>query len=255
MINWQDEFLILLRQYYSSQRNKNPRYSMRALAQQLGTAPGPTSALLKGSKVWNISPEWAIGVLDKMNVKLSKKNRIRVLIGETPIVTTKSIPQKIDGLAVSHWAYWPILVYFEMKPRTSEPEPIAKKLGISVAQVSNIIADLLQRGFLLKDSDGNLQRCSEALESANDILSLAAKNMHRDNLEVAKRSLEIVPTSAREFQTLTVAGSSSMINEIKQEIRTFTDRMAWLLNKEDENDTIYRFSIQLFPVNFGEYEK
>lgn len=253
MNKWQDEFLTLLRNYYTSQRNKNPRYSMRALAQQLGTAPGPTSALIKGSKVWNISPEWALTVLDKMNIKSTQKNRLRVLMGEKPKINKQNLPD-IEGLALSHWAYWPILACIEMSSPQQDAAVIATKLGISLDEVQAITKDLLARGFVVRDEDGNLQRSAEVLETADDILSLAAKHMHETNLQIAQKALDKIPAAEREFQTLTVAGSSQALTQIKQEIRAFTDKVAWILNQDNSNDQVYRFSVQLFPVNFGDFK-
>lgn len=256
MVQWQEEFLVTLRNYYALQRSKNPRYSMRALASHLGTAPGPTSALIKGTAVWNISPEWALKVIEKMNLKSTEKNRFRVLVGENPRLNVQKIDlsAEVEDSIICHWAYWPVLVHFEMTPNEVHISHIAKRLDITETEIIAIIEDLRQREFLIKLENGKYRRNSERVDHNDDIFSLAARAMHRKSLGLAQKAIEAIPASAREFQTLTIAGNSETLPQVKDEIRRFADKIALLTKQGGGNDQVYRFSIQLFPVNFGDFK-
>lgn len=254
MAHWQDEFLNLLREYYHTQKRKNPRYSMRALAKHLNIAPGPTSALIKGSKVWNISEEWAIGVLAKMNLKPTQRKRILARMGvKSSGVETKTI-QDLSGLAIDHWAYWPVLCCYDVPTLANSEKRIAQKLGVSETEIKTIVRDLLRRRFLIEEDDGTIRRPIEYLATTDDISNENIRRLHQSSLDLAKKALETVPVLQREFQTITVAGSSEAIHEIKKEIRDFTDKLAHILNRDQGNDHVFRLSVQLFPVDLGEVD-
>lgn len=252
MAHWQDDFLNLLREYYQNQKRKNPRYSMRALAKHLEIAPGPTSALIKGSKVWNISEEWAVGVLAKMNLKPTQRKRILARMGiKSSGVEIKRI-EDLSGLAIDHWAYWPVLCCYDVPALANSENKIAQKLGVTNTEIKMIVQDLLRRHFLTKEADGTIKRPVEYLATTDDISSETIRLLHKSNLDLAKKALEQVPVLQREFQTITVAGSSETIQEIKKEIRDFTDKLAHILNRDQGNDHVFRLSVQLFPVDLGE---
>lgn len=254
MAHWQDEFLNLLREYYQKQKRKNPRYSMRALARNLNIAPGPASALIKGSKVWNISEDWALRVLAKMNLKPTERKRILALMKFHSSTTQTKPIEDLSGLAVEHWAYWPILCCFDVPDLADSPQKISKKLGIKKADVDTIVQDLLRRRFLIKSTDGSIKRPSEYLATTDDISSETIRLLHKSNLDLAKKALEKFPVLQREFQTITVAGSSEAVQEIKKEIRDFTDRLAHILNRDQGNDQVFRLSVQLFPMELGDFD-
>lgn len=230
----------------------DPRYSMRALARQLQIAPGPMSALLKGSKVWNISEEWAAAVLDKMKLKPAQRKRMMALMGLKPPSEGTQIPQNLSGLSVDHWAYWPVLCCFDVPELARSKSKIAERLRLNADEVTHIISDLERRRFLVRDENGHLRRPVEYLATTDDISSDSIRLLHKINLDLAKEALRTVPVQEREFQTLTVAGSSETLQEIKKEIRDFTERIAHLINRDQGNDRVFRISVQLFPVDSGE---
>jgi uncharacterized protein (TIGR02147 family) len=131
-------------------------------------------------------------------------------------------------------------------------ELIAQKLRLSSQDVQTIVDDLAQRGFLTLDELGRPQTPLENLATVNDVPSAAVVRLHKAHLDLAKLAVEKLPPMQREFQTLTLSGSSAAMVQIKNEVRAFSERVAHILNKDKENDQVFRFSVQLFPMEMGD---
>ena len=65
-------------------------------------------------------------------------------------------------------------------------------------------------------------------------------------------AIDQVPMEQRDFTSLTFLGSSKHLEEVRQEIRRFHERVKTIFETGgEENDEIFRFSVALFPMRFG----
>lgn len=249
---WHREFLELLRHYYAEKKKLNSHYSLRSLARDLNLSPGPTSALIKGTRSWDFSTEWALTVLSRMKLAKEVENRMRVLMGVEDIIPRSRLNESATRDLFSKWYFCDVLTSFDLAPMNrDEIERVAKKIGITSEEASSAIEFLIEKDFLVRDAQGTIHRREEVVQTPDDISSESIVKFHSDQLELAQKALKKIRVQDREFQTLTFAGSSKNMEEMKKEIRLFAEKMAVLMSSTPDNDEVFRFSIQLFPVNFS----
>ncbi|KYG61423.1 hypothetical protein AZI86_17060 [Bdellovibrio bacteriovorus] len=253
MTPWREDFVNLLRDYYKKQKSKNTRYSIRALARDLGVAHGPLAGILKGTQSWKFSANWAAAILEQMKITGEARNRMLSRMGLRPVLKSRSII-KAESLLMMHWAYWPVLCFFELVEKPSILL-MARKLQIPETEVQAIVKDLVSRKFLKKTGPGQYRVDTENVVLEDDLPHVAFRDIHRDHLKIAEKALNAIPAGEREFQTLTVSGSLSSVEEVKQEIRAFVERIGHLLSREQENNEVFRLSVQLFPFDFSKSQK
>jgi uncharacterized protein (TIGR02147 family) len=248
---WHKEFISLLRSHYEEKKTADPKYSLRSLARDLGLSAGPTSALIKGTRSWDFSPEWALRVISKMNVKKDVETRFRVMMGVRDHSRSSLDENQMTHL-LSRWYHSDVLTSFDLKPPyRGNVDFLSNRLGVSPAEIEESIQFLLEKGFLQRDGSGSICRSSDVVETADDISNEAIEKFHRENLALAMQMVSKESVKQREFQSITFSGSSAMMDELRKEIRSFSERVAVLMSKEQANDEIFHFSVQLFPVNLG----
>lgn len=70
-MNPQSEIQIILRQRFSEIKSRNPRFSVRAFARQLGLQASATNEIMKGQR--NISQAFAEKILDRLNLNTEER--------------------------------------------------------------------------------------------------------------------------------------------------------------------------------------
>ena len=77
--------------------------------------------------------------------------------------------------------------------------------------------------------------------------SRALQTYHKQNLEVAKRSIDEVAVEYRDISAVTIAINPAQLSEAKKNIQQFRIKMARLLACDHPTE-VYTLAIQLFPV-------
>ncbi len=124
---------------------------------------------------------------------------------------------------------------------------IKKRLVFSITKtrLTKIVSNLLnlkllgQKGQKLFVSKGQV-------EIESDLASEAAKNFHISSLNMAKKSLEILKSSEREFQSLILNFSSEDLPDAKEEIRNFIKEFNEKFGK-NQGDQVSQLNVNFFP--------
>ena len=95
-MNPQSEIQLILRQRFSEIRSRNPMFSVRAFARQLGLQASATNEIMKGQR--NISPAMAEKLIDRLN--LSAEERMSIL-GASGLITTVTFPISEEKLKMA----------------------------------------------------------------------------------------------------------------------------------------------------------
>lgn len=248
---WQSEFLKVFRDYFQAKKESDPQVSIRSLARDLNISPGPASALLKGSRTWDFSSAWVLSVIERMELRADVKNRLLVLMDEGAKVSRKKIDENQEHPFLSRWYYSAIVTAADLKSEEKTSAVLSRKLGISIDELEEAKSFMAENKMITLNDDGTFQRCDEVLETGDDIPSQHIRQFHVDNLNLCQQALTDISRELREFQAITFTGNKKNLDLVKTEIRNFVEKVAVLMNDEKENDEIYRFSMQLFPVDFG----
>jgi Mn-dependent DtxR family transcriptional regulator len=244
----------LLLNELTERKNRNPAYSLRALARDLGISVTALSDVLAGKRQFSrknvskvisalhLSPE----VLQRLDARspcrrIPRSEQERMLLEEDHF------------RLIADWYYLAILNLAKIRHNKAQPSWIAERLGLEMGEVKEAL-DRLRRLKLLTIKNGKLVRIGLLLETTRDIPSAAIRRHHLENLRLAENSLLNDPVHAREFSSTTVNVNVRNLRKAKDLLMKAKQRVAKMLDDQHASE-VYTISFQLFPltkVAFGE---
>jgi uncharacterized protein (TIGR02147 family) len=247
---WRKEFSRILNDQFQTLRKRNSKFSLRAFSRKTGLSIGPLSDVLKSKQTWKLTPKRAAEILSKLEIKSSIKNKLLVQMGEQPTHKKEDLKTSDYGI-LTDWTYYPILFSFDLPAKLRRPPAIAKRLGIPEEKVQAVIEDLLRRKLLVTSIGGVIERPEVFVSTADGTPNELIHKYHQINLEISKRALQEQPVSKRDFTSLTFAGNESQVAFLREEIRKLYEKASSLADGGEENDAVFRLSVQLFPIEFA----
>jgi uncharacterized protein (TIGR02147 family) len=256
----------ILSRELENRQKMNPRFSMRALASKLGMAPPALSEILNGKR--GLSKAKATILAERLGfnpfetdyfVSLveatdgsSQRNR---LLAQGRLNKFKELREKPlhhdTWQVISEWYHLAILELSRTSEFKSEPQWIAKKLGLDTASVREAIQRLLRLGILRWERTRPKTLVATGqwlLTSPNEIPSKSIRKFHSTILKKADAALELQPLPKRHFSSMVLAIEEAQIDEAKTLIAEFNRKMSRLMTKSKKRDRVYCFSTQLFSL-------
>jgi len=248
-MDWESEFVTIIKRDFAAKREKNLRFSLRAYAKKLGISAGVLSRLLSGNKKWKISPGRATKMLASLELKSSIRNSMLVKMGQPP-QHQKTVLLSTQEKVLSQWYYVPVLIYFDLPEQYRSKKAIAQKLRLSEARVTQAIEDLIEMGLLKRTASGEIQKSDELMTTKDGVPDEALRWFHEVNLRLFQKMVKNQNVHQRDFTSFTFAGSKKKIDFLRAEIRNLYEKAESIMNDENDNDTVYRVSVQLAPLEF-----
>ena len=236
----------LLKQELADRKAKNPSYSLRAFARDLGIGATSLSDVLAEKRV-----------LSKTNIhKISERLELSPLQKEQLFQTSsrtldwenvERLELKEDTFRlIADWHYLAILNLAKTKNCRAEAQWLAQRLGISQVEAQTAL-DRLLRLKLVSVFRGKLKRTAKPLTTSREIPSEAVRRHHRGNLKLAEKTLDEVPVELREFSSTTVATNPANLKKAKDYLMKAKHRVAAILDTGEPTE-VYTLSFQLFPL-------
>jgi uncharacterized protein (TIGR02147 family) len=246
---------------FRSRRSRNPNYSLRAFARDLGMPASKLSQNLRG--LCGISVAKAEVIAERIQLRdddrrlflalvESQHARSRVARQQAATALEKIRRDKMDELSVEKftivrdWYHMAILEMADIKGFRAEPAWIGSRLDLPVELVKEAIARLVEVG-LLREEEGRLVQTQRDLELPSGLPSRSVREHHKQILTKAMVAADEVPVEEREFSSHTFAIAKSALPEMKGLIREFQRQVA-RLSAQGEKDDVYVLGIQLFSV-------
>lgn len=260
-------YLYFLKNEFEGRKLKNPTYSLRAYARDLGISAPKLSEILRGK--CGLSEESAKNLASKLkltkqeekifinhvNAKHARSKKTRQLAEEALLALRAN--NSFDTLAldafkiISDWQHFAILELTELSEFSPNIAWIARRLGLSKETIKESIDRLFDTG-LLAEKKGTWYQTEEILATPSGIPSSEIKKHHLQILSKASDALINCPINERDFSSTTLAVSESQLLEIQQEIKDFRRKLASKINQTNIKDRVYCLSIQFFPVDIKE---
>ncbi len=264
-------FLSFLEESYLSRKGKNKHYSVSAFARDLGISQSFMSRILNRERVPTVkvavqvaavlgvpsktADVWISNIVlgSSKSAKISKK--IRDVYEKQASPQTKSILNyEVDRFKViSQWYHLAILYLTYTKPFKTDPQWIAKRLGISAIEARNAIARLLELGMLEKK--GSSYICIHHLLVVDaKKTELATREFHKGMTQKALAAVNNPdPTQFEErlFSGTTFAIDKKRLPEFKEKVKAFQKDILGMLEPENCTD-VYQLNLQLFPLTSTE---
>lgn len=251
-------------------QTRNPSYSMRAWAKQLGLSHVAMLSMVLSEKR-KLLPSLAskISVQYKEMGQFSEKEArffdILVLFHNSQTVDEKNFYEGIlsdlkpdrtfsvldlDQLnVIAEWYHSAILEIINLKDFNSDPQWICLRLGGSVneSQVRTAIDRLIRLGLFERKSDGSLERTKTFLATPSDIPNQSLRKYHTEMMNKAIRALDRQSVEERDITSFTFAIDTKKIPEAKKMIRDFRRKIAKFL-ESSRGDSVYQLNVQLFNL-------
>ncbi len=259
----QTSYKVYLREELVRRLRANPRYSQRAFARQLGLSPGELSEILSGRR--KLGFKSAIRIAKSLSLSPSETKRLIYLLElersreldkagfpDNPF-KEDSQPLKKHSLTfdmfnvVSDWYCFAIVSLADCEDFRSEPNWIAKRLGISVVECK-VALDRLSRIGLIQRVGKKIKITDDYVISPEGIPSEAIRNYHRQILQKAIDSLELQSVDEREIAGVSLAIDLKHIASMKKEIADFLDEMVRRYSKGKNRKCVYQIEIGLFRL-------
>jgi uncharacterized protein (TIGR02147 family) len=132
-----------------------------------------------------------------------------------------------------------------------DPKWIAKRIFpmISVIEARESLKLLERLGLVVKTKEGQYIQTERAVTTERELLSMSARNFHREMGKRAIESLDEVPLDRRDFSGITFGLPTSMVQKLKDKLNEFREELNSTLGSlDEETDEVYHMNIQLFPL-------
>jgi uncharacterized protein (TIGR02147 family) len=267
------DYRAYLRDVYEHKKSAQRGFSYRWFARKAGlSAPNYLQLVIQGKR--NLTPETAQKFAVALGLDATEARFFGDLVGfnQASSAAEKNLYYERLGSYRRHRAvrsverdefdycstwYVPVVREFVTCPGfRPDPEWISKHLipPISPTQAAQAIELLLGLGFLVRGPDGSLRQESPLLSTGPEVRSLAIGNFHRQMMERAAASIELVPREWRDISSLTVALSPQGLQEFKQEIVALRAKLLERSAAEQNPTRVVQLNFQLFPMAFTDEE-
>lgn len=244
-----------LREVFLERRRRNPRYSLRALARDLGVSHSYLSLALNGKR--RLSSRQTLN-LAKL-AALPTKETTSLLLASAEVRSPSDNPsapkasfvrQEMDRYRVlEEWYHLPILDLTRLLRFRAEPPWIARELGISARQAASALARLKRLGMLV-EVNGRWTKREQRIAFPTRESMASVRAFHRQMIEKSLKALgssRPADFGRRDITGITMPVNAAKIPQAKKRIERFR-RMLLRFLADGECTDLYQLNVQLFPL-------
>ncbi|MAF92005.1 MAG: hypothetical protein CL674_12110 [Bdellovibrionaceae bacterium] len=245
-----------IKEELSLRQRKNPSYSLRSYARDLGMHSSSLSQVLHRKR--NLPFSKAQSVVQALDLNEEERTlflnsfyRSKTKIDDIDISELQKsyIVKNTHHKVLAEWEHFAVTELFDLNDFLVTKESISKKLGIALNRADVVLQNLEDAGLLKYDTTSSqYHRIHENISTTEDVSNSALKQSHKEILEIASNKLEEIPLEFRDFSSVNMAVDPSKITEVKSIIREFRQKMLALLRDGEKKD-VYQLSIQFFPLS------
>ena len=254
----------MIRSEFEARCCRNPHYSLRAFARDLGVLSSRLSDVLNRKQGLSgrsasaiahklgfneLEVKWFVTLVESRSARSEVKRKTAAMALETLSVEENYFTLRDDLFAlVSDWYHFPILELTTLQNFVPDNDWIARQLGINSIQASQAVDRLIKLGLLQKRRNGKLIAATTFPASTQDIPSAAVKNFHTQMLEKAARALFQQDVARREFSANMMAIDPADLPMIKDEIKRFRRDLEKRYKLAARKKEVYCFAMQFFSL-------
>jgi uncharacterized protein (TIGR02147 family) len=262
-----NEFRLLLQRELVARVERNPKYSLRAFARDLGVTAPVLSHLLSGKRSLNEKVIMKLGLAMAMDPSELQLHLRRARETSTSTGTSAAAEGKdahfstltLDVFnSISDWYHDAILELTRVSGFRDNRQWIARVLGISVAEVNTAVERLVRLDLLKIDKNGTWVDLSKnnSTHISADFTSAALRKYQEKILELSAQALKTVDKSYRDHTSVMLAIDTSDLEEVKAKIAHFRRNLTRFLERKDvQPDQVYQLAVSFFPLTKIESNK
>ncbi|MBI2606757.1 MAG: TIGR02147 family protein [Deltaproteobacteria bacterium] len=240
---------------------RNPRYSLRSFARDLGMAPAQLSDILRGR--YGISRASAANIADRMSMGSTEKEIFCDLVEskharsqlQRKLALARLAKQEkqystiaLDSFqAISDWYHFAILELVTLDDFQNDLTWIANTLGITTHEAKSAI-ERLKRLDMLVETKGELKPAEDFTATPSGIPSDAIRKFHQQILKKAGQALHMQPVERRDYSAITFAIDRARLPEAKRAIQRFRKRFCQEFSSGETRNDVYVYATQFFSL-------
>ncbi|MCE3011530.1 MAG: TIGR02147 family protein [Proteobacteria bacterium] len=236
----------VIRLEYQHRKARNPHYSLRSFAAQLGMGSGALSEIINGKR--NLSVTRAKLLCEKLNLSEKEQQEILRSVKDTnqsqrednelkPTLLQQKLYEVISSpLCIS------ILALADLDDFELSTSYITHKLGVKPEKVTQALTLMRKTGLIEED-----KIVDDFFVSTDGIPSRMIKNFHHEMLENAQVAIEEQDLHKRDISGITFAFDAQDLPKIKKEIQSFQTKLLKKYTKE-KKDALYQLEVALFSL-------
>jgi uncharacterized protein (TIGR02147 family) len=167
----------------------------------------------------------------------------------------RKVPREVVPIdQYAFYSRWYLLILRELAcivPWNGDFGALAKAIvpPIKKSEAQEGIRFLVEKGFLTVNKNGDYSQTKRAITSGSEVTSIGIRNFNEHMTRRGADAINEFSTEVRDIRTMIVGISPESYPLIKHEIREFMDRVARIVDNDEQSDRVYNLGIQLFPVS------
>jgi uncharacterized protein (TIGR02147 family) len=262
-----------LADFFAERKRLNKRFSLRMLAERSGfKARDYLLRVMRGDRNLSLEGAGKLSVFFRFSEKQADYFRTLVQFNQARTTSEKEqcfarlsevrkygAHQKLRQDQFEYLTAWyhsalrSLLPVLEPRPGPDggeDWERMGKLLdpAISAKQARDSVELLLRLGLLSRDAKGRYAVQEPALSTGDEVASLGVAGFHRATMELAKRSIDRHPPTARDISGITMSVSQDGFRRLKAELRAFRKRVQAIATADVGEDMVYQLNLHLIPL-------
>lgn len=244
---------------------KNPRYSLRAYARDLGISVSRLSEIFNHKSGLSVKNAEKIASNLGLNRKefslflnqvtaeharnsLDRKSALQRLSNQqTNKVQFVELEEELFAF-ISDYHHYVLLDLIQTKSFRHDLKWIASRLNIEPFQVRQIL-DRLEKLKLIKNQNGRISISTQDLATSNDVPSEAIKKFQRQILKKAVEAIDFQNVLERDITTITLPLDVALIPELKHKIKVFRREIYnWIKESNINAEEVYCLNLNLIRL-------
>ncbi len=247
---------------YENRSLRNPSYSLRALARDLGMGVSTLNELLKGK--YGISKRRIEQVAQALELSAGQAEHFADLVAKEHArnpqdreAAARRVQERLqssvqsitlDGFrAISDWHHLALLELISLPNFTNDTAWMSQRLGVSELTIVEAL-DRLERLALIERLKGGIRLTEDFSAIGTDTPSQAIRKFHRQILEKALVALETQTIEERESSSTVFAINKEDLPKAKKKLLQFRREFSRLLSTSPKKNNVYCLSIQFFNL-------
>jgi len=241
-------------------KRKNPRWSLRRFAAQLGVAPSALSEILSGKRPLSAKMSERLGkklglseAETKLMVRHALLSKVETQLPDDGVINAlrEDLHQKVDQetfAAISEWYYFAILSLSEVKGSRFDASWISRRLGISRDEAAVAMRRLVRLGLVETLKGGKYRQSTKALSIETKGYEPAIRQFLHQAMAKAGTALDQVPAELREVCSVTMAIDPKNLDKARRAVKRFRQELTDILQRGSK-ERVYTFNVQLVPLD------
>lgn len=242
---------------------KNPNYSMRAFARDLGLAASTLSEVLQGK--YGLSTRKSRNVSSKLRLSDTHQQHFCDLITlqhshnqsareRARMEIEKRLTLRMQELSrdqfdtISEWQHLALLELMETTSFQSTTAWMAARLNLPEDVIEESLERLLRLEMITQDENGVYKPTGAFTSVESKLASVAIRHYHKQLIAKGLESIEEQDIDLRDISSTVFTLAPDDIPVAKQLLREFSQKLALQLSKNNAKDEVYCLSMQMFSL-------